>query len=38
MNKFKMMISMWFEGVRVVSFGSYVSAFYSAGSDIDILL
>ena len=38
MNKFKTMISTRFEGVRVAPFGSYVSAFHSAGSDIDISL
>ena len=38
MNKFKSMISTRFEGVRVAPFGSYVSAFHSAGSDIDISL
>ena len=38
MNKFKTMIGSRFEGVRVAPFGSYVSAFHSAGSDIDISL
>ena len=38
MSKFKSMISTRFEGVRVAPFGSYVSAFHSAGSDIDISL
>ena len=38
MNKFKTMIGTRFEGVRVAPFGSYVSAFHSAGSDIDISL
>ena len=38
MNKFKSMIGSRFEGVRVAPFGSYVSAFHSAGSDIDISL
>ena len=38
MNRFNSLIATRFEGVRVAPFGSYVSAFHSAGSDIDISL